>query len=155
MNEIEPIGIRRQRRITVILGGIYLFISIVPLVHSISICENPHCISLANKNSGHVIPLLFMEMFNESYMASYARENDPSDIHTLIDKAKVLHKNIFVVPVVKTLSRIIQGSVAPSEKYISKKASIKMRGALLPVGFCLLIDCCHHNTSPPSQPFTA
>ena len=148
-NGSKPIVISRQSAIAILLGGIFLSISMFPLVHSISICEHPHIISVLDKNSGQIIPLLFMDMFNESYRTSYEKENDSSDIHTLINKMKLLHNNIFVVRLGKTLGKTMRVAVNPSEEYLSKKSLIKMLSALLPASFWLIIGWYLHNTSPP------
>ncbi len=148
-NRTKPIFISLRRVIAIILGGVFLSISMFPLVHSISISEHPHFISLVYKNSGQIIPLLFMDMFNESYRTSYEKENDSSDIHTLINKMKLLHNNIFVVRLGKTLGKTMRVAVNPSEEYLSKKSLIKMLSALLPASFWLIIGWYLHNTSPP------
>ncbi len=148
-NGTKPIVISRRSVIAILLGGIFLSISMFPLVHSISICEHPHFISVLYKNSGQIIPLLFMDMFNESYLASYEGENDSSDIHTLIDKMKLLNNNIFVVRPGKILGKTMRVAVTPSEEYTSKKSLIKMLSALLPTSFWLIIGWYLHNTSPP------
>ncbi len=90
-----------------------------------------------------------MDMFNESYLASYEGENDSSDIHTLIDKMKLLNNNIFVVRPGKILGKTMRVAVTPSEEYTSKKSLIKMLSALLPTSFWLIIGWYLHNTSPP------
>ena len=143
-------AINSWRLTTGILSLFFFIVSISPLVRSISTGEHPHFIFCDYEKSVRINPLLLVNTFHERYRAKYERENDSSDLHTLIDKLKAIQRNIFSCGNGKILNRITSYSDTPKKEYISRKASIKMRHALLPVSFWLLIDCCLHNTSPPS-----